>query len=118
MLEFTATEKGTQYDRVGALWIGNLEVLRTTTAEPTAAGIEWHFERDLTDYREYISSTPNLYTSLSIPNNVDSTYTGIISVSVVLTFYEFDSLDSEKEYYSTVTEVLPLTSAPSACNYR
>lgn len=113
VLKFSANEKGTQFDRFGALWIGNLEVLRTTTAEPTSTGIEWNLERDITDYREYLSSSSNLYTSLSIPNNVDSTYTGIIEVNVVLTFFKFDSSESEEESYSSMTEVLPLTNAPS-----
>lgn len=39
ILTFTAQEEGTQYDRFGAIWIGDIEVLRTTTAEPTSKGL-------------------------------------------------------------------------------
>ena len=38
VLTFSAQEAGTQYDRFGAIWIGDIEVLRTTTAEPTSDG--------------------------------------------------------------------------------
>eukprot|EP01035_Chromulina_nebulosa_P019447 gene19447-25328_t len=35
ILTFTAQEQGVQYDRVGAIWIGDIEIVRTTTPEPT-----------------------------------------------------------------------------------
>ena len=39
-----ATEIGLQFDRFGALWIGDIEILRTTTPEPTSTGIIWNIE--------------------------------------------------------------------------
>lgn len=108
ILEFSAFEQGVQYDRVGAVWIGDIEVVRTTTPEPTANGITWSFETDVTIYSEYFrSSGENLFTSLSIPNNVDATYTGVINVNVFMIFYVAD------EPSNVVTDVIPLTKAPS-----
>ena len=109
-MKFAASEQGTQFDRYGALWIGDIEVLRTTTAEPTPDGITWSFEKDLTVYGNYFKSTSPLYTLLSIPNNIDSTYTGVIFVEVSLTFYVEES-DTQAE--KSVVEVLPLTKAPT-----
>lgn len=37
----TVTSSGTQYDRLGMVYLNSTEVFRTTTAEPTKAGIEW-----------------------------------------------------------------------------
>lgn len=37
----TVTSAGRQFDRLGIVYLGDLEVFRTSTAEPTAPGIEW-----------------------------------------------------------------------------
>ena len=49
-LHFHGRVSGVQFDRYGALWLGGVELLRTTTPEPSPAGIEWLVERDLTAY--------------------------------------------------------------------
>lgn len=64
-------------------------MLRTTTAEPTASGIVWKLEKDVTAYSQLFFSSHSA--SLSIPNNVDSTYTGIPLVTISLTFYATDT---------------------------
>mmetsp|Transcript_15991 Transcript_15991/g.22037 ORF Transcript_15991/g.22037 Transcript_15991/m.22037 type:complete len:676 (+) Transcript_15991:32-2059(+) len=108
ILDVSASEYGTQFDRYGALWLGNIELLRTTTPEPTAAGIAWHIEKDVTLYGSYFT-TPNLTAYLAIPNNVDSTYTGVIQIEATLTFYKPD-LEGKFPPLS-LPIVLPLTSA-------
>lgn len=80
-----ASENGTQYDRYGAFWLGGVELLRTTTAEPTSEGIVWKLEKDVTAYSQLFLVAQSA--SLSIPNNIDSTYTGIPLVTITLTFY-------------------------------
>jgi hypothetical protein len=111
-LKFIAREKGVQYDRFGAVWIGNVEVLRTTTAEPTANGILWSTVKDISIYKDYIRKTDDLYTFVTIPNNVDSTYTGVISVTVELTV----TLSSEEEDSSEII-IYPLTNATQGISY-
>lgn len=86
ILDWNATIKGLQFDRVGAIWIGGVEVLRTTTPEPgnpslafililaDPDGITWHIERDLTEYSSYLQSPRNV--TLSVLNIVTSKYTG------------------------------------------
>jgi hypothetical protein len=41
VLEMAVTSIGTQYDRLGSLYLHHVEILRTSTAEPTPYGIEW-----------------------------------------------------------------------------
>ena len=96
-----------QYDRFGILWIGDIEVLRTTTPEPNAEGISWNVQKDISIYANYIYSTKDLTATLNIPNNVSPTYTGIIYADVSMTIY----METE-DVVSYFPNVLPLTRQP------
>ena len=85
VLEISGSVAGVQFDRAGALWLGGVELLRTTTPEPDAAGIHWKLARDLTEYAPLFASPANA--TLQIPNLVDATYTGVLYINVSLTFY-------------------------------
>lgn len=39
----TVTSRGRQYDRLGTVSFGDIELFRTSTAEPTTNGIEWTY---------------------------------------------------------------------------
>lgn len=56
------------------------------TPEPSPAGIDWHITRDVTVYGSFLASGEPMNATLSIPNVVDSTYTGALSISVSLSF--------------------------------
>jgi hypothetical protein len=58
ILEVAGRVKGVQYDRAGALWLGGVELLRTTTPEPTESGVQWSVERDVSTYRPYLNKPP------------------------------------------------------------
>jgi len=87
VLDWTGAVAGVQFDRYGALWLGGVELLRTTTPEPdgTATGVRWHIEKDLTEYRS-LFALEGVNASLSIPNTVTSTYTGIEQITATLSF--------------------------------
>ncbi|CAE7202752.1 unnamed protein product, partial [Symbiodinium necroappetens] len=51
VLMFDGHVRGVQFDRFGAVWFRGVELLRTTTPEPSPSGIEWHVERDITDFQ-------------------------------------------------------------------
>ncbi|MBW0486174.1 hypothetical protein O181_025889, partial [Austropuccinia psidii MF-1] len=50
ILSLTVTSKGNQYDRLGSIFLNGVEIMRTSTAEPTAQGIIWTIEKDITKY--------------------------------------------------------------------
>lgn len=50
VLDWNASVRGRQYDRIAGVWVGGVEVLRTSTAEPSPQGIAWHVEKDVTAY--------------------------------------------------------------------
>ncbi|WTX92722.1 peptide-N4-asparagine amidase A [Streptomyces sp. NBC_00637] len=78
--------KGRQFDRLGYLHVGGVEIFRTSTPEPSPAGIEWSVEKDVTRYTDTFRSARDV--EMLIGNVVDDTYTGVIDVKVTLTFYE------------------------------
>ncbi|MER6012112.1 peptide-N4-asparagine amidase [Streptomyces bluensis] len=85
VLRLDGKVKGRQYDRLGYLHIGGVEVFRTSTPQPSPDGIEWSVEKDITRYSDTLRTTQPV--DMLIGNVVDDTYTGIIDVKVTLTFY-------------------------------
>ncbi|WP_031071232.1 peptide-N4-asparagine amidase [Streptomyces sp. NRRL S-118] len=85
VLRLDGTVKGRQYDRLGHLAIGGVEVLRTSTPQPSPEGITWSVEKDITRYSDTLRRPQPV--EMLIGNVVDDTYTGVIDVTVTLTFY-------------------------------
>lgn len=85
VLRMDGKVKGRQYDRLGYLHIGGVEIFRTSTPEPSPDGIEWSVEKDVTRYSDTFRGDRDV--EMLIGNVVDGTYTGVIDVKVTLTFY-------------------------------
>lgn len=85
VLRLDGKVKGRQYDRLGYLHVGGVEIFRTSTPQPSPDGIEWSVEKDITRYSPTLRSAQPV--EMLIGNVVDNTYTGIIDVKVTLTFY-------------------------------
>ncbi|KAI3466043.1 hypothetical protein Pfo_022706 [Paulownia fortunei] len=85
VLEWTATCKGRQYDRIFGVWLGGVEILRSCTAEPRATGIVWTVKKDITRYHSLLMTEQTM--AVYIGNVVDSTYTGVYKVNVTFHFY-------------------------------
>ncbi|MFJ8637153.1 peptide-N4-asparagine amidase [Streptomyces sp. NPDC093568] len=85
VLRMDGKVKGRQYDRLGHLSIGGVEVFRTSTPEPSPDGIAWSVEKDVTRYSDTFRRTQDV--EMLIGNVVDATYTGVIDVKVTLTFH-------------------------------
>lgn len=83
--DFNVT-KGRQFDRTANVWLAGTNLYFGTTAEPRAnLSPSWHVERDVTQLSSIFgsASTGGVY----LGNTVDSTYTGIDSMSAKLLFY-------------------------------
>ncbi|WP_030604288.1 peptide-N4-asparagine amidase [Streptomyces fulvoviolaceus] len=85
VLRLDGKVKGRQFDRLGYLHIGGVEVFRTSTPQPSPDGIEWSVEKDVTRYSDTLRESQDV--EMLIGNVVDDTYTGILDVKVTLTFY-------------------------------
>ncbi|WP_308283580.1 peptide-N4-asparagine amidase [Streptomyces glomeratus] len=85
VLRLDGKVKGRQFDRLGYLHVGGVEIFRTSTPEPSPDGIEWSVEKDVTRYSDTFRTSRDV--EMLIGNVVDDTYTGVIDVKVTLTFY-------------------------------
>jgi hypothetical protein len=84
-LRLEGSVKGRQFDRLGYLKIGGVTVFKTSTPEPSAEGIRWAVEKDLSDYAGLLDRRQPV--EMLIGNVVDDTYTGVLAIKVSLTFY-------------------------------
>ncbi|PLW51828.1 hypothetical protein PCASD_00823 [Puccinia coronata f. sp. avenae] len=87
IFNLTTTSIGSQYDRLGRLYFDDIEIWRTSTAEPTKTGIVWTVTRDVSRYIPLLGS-PGLL-SLDIGNIVDKSVnlTGTFEVTLSGNFY-------------------------------
>ncbi|MFE3865464.1 peptide-N4-asparagine amidase [Streptomyces goshikiensis] len=107
VLRLDGKVKGRQYDRLGNLTLGGVEILRTSTPQPSPDGITWAVEKDVTRYRDTLSRPQPV--EMLIGNVVDDTYTGVIDVKVTLTFYAAERGPGRPAAPDTPDRVLPLT---------
>ncbi|MFD8999488.1 peptide-N4-asparagine amidase [Streptomyces sp. NPDC059582] len=113
VLRLDGKVKGRQFDRLGYLHVGGVEIFRTSTPEPSPDGIEWSVEKDVTRYSDTFRRAQDV--EMLIGNVVDDTYTGVIDVKVTLTFYA--SADGGRattpDRVSTPGHAPPLDRAPT-----
>ncbi|MFI6448571.1 peptide-N4-asparagine amidase [Kitasatospora sp. NPDC050543] len=76
---------GRQFDRLFTVRLGGVEMLLSSTPEPSADGIEWNVERDVTRYAPLLGGP--LPFALDLANVTDATYTGVFRISASFTFY-------------------------------
>ncbi|GAA1990118.1 hypothetical protein GCM10009817_35140 [Terrabacter lapilli] len=106
VMRLTGSVAGRQFDRLGHLDVGGVRMLTLSTPEPSADGIRWHVEKDVTELAPLLAEPQQV--QMSIGNVVNETYTGVIHVTVDLDFY---TTGRGAPAAPTSDEVLPLTSA-------
>jgi hypothetical protein len=87
VLAFSAEVAGDQYDRVAAVWLDGVELLRTTTAEPTPEGVRWTVLKDVTRYSALLRSPPGGVLHAMLENLVNDEFTGVYNVTVSFEFH-------------------------------
>ncbi|KAI4936748.1 uncharacterized protein J4E92_001472 [Alternaria infectoria] len=85
---FTVTSAGRQFDRLGVMFLDDTEVFRTSTAEPTQAGIIWTYVKDMSSYQSLFNTPQKIIFDLG--NIVDDTYTGSWYTTLTATFFTAD----------------------------
>ncbi|KAH7035842.1 peptide N-acetyl-beta-D-glucosaminyl asparaginase amidase A-domain-containing protein [Microdochium trichocladiopsis] len=90
VIRFTSTVRGRQYDRTGVMYLGDTEVWRLTTAQPTADGIVWGWDKDMTHFLSLWRQPQKLIFDLE--NIVNDVYTGIFNTTLTATFFQSDVL--------------------------
>jgi hypothetical protein len=84
-ISLTVTSAGRQFDRLALMYLGDIEVFRTSTAEPTASGIVWNYTKDMSAYSTLFHAPHKLIFDLG--NLIDDTYTGVWNTTLTATFF-------------------------------
>jgi len=108
---FTVTP-GTQFDRVGAIWIGDVQIFKTSTAEPTPAfGPTWSIQKDVSEYSPVLSAPNEVYAVVS--NYVVDGFNSVVYMTATLTFYETSAQFQAAPHPSAIIPVSPQGSPTS-----
>ncbi|KAF0719832.1 Aste57867_752 [Aphanomyces stellatus] len=87
-LRFSANvDAGRQFDRIAAVWVDGLELLRSTTQEPSAKiGPKWEIFKDVSHYRNIFAKGGNA--TVALDNVITDLYTSYFHVTVTVEFYK------------------------------
>jgi Peptide N-acetyl-beta-D-glucosaminyl asparaginase amidase A len=110
VFNFSATSRGRQFDRLGLMYLGDTEIWRTSTAEPTANGIHWSYVKDMTNYLSLFKEPQKIIFDLG--NLIDSTYTGTFNTTLTATFFQGDELST----VPPADQIFPISGRKSASN--
>ncbi|KAK9776185.1 putative Peptide-N4-(N-acetyl-beta-glucosaminyl)asparagine amidase A [Seiridium cardinale] len=86
VINFTVEVKGRQYDRWGSVYLGDVNILSTSTAEPTSYGITWTWLKDVTPYLSLWKEPQTLIFELD--NVITDVYTGLLNSTLTATFFK------------------------------
>lgn len=90
------------------MYLGDIEVFRTSTAEPTANGIVWTYIKEMEQYNALWAKEQKIIFDLG--NLIDSTYTGPFDTTLTAAFFTVP--DSE----ATADAILPISAEQSSAN--
>jgi hypothetical protein len=107
-ITLTVTSAGRQFDRLALMYLDDIEVFRTSTAEPTASGIIWEYTKDMSAYSSLFTSSHKLIFDLG--NLVDDTYTGVWNTTLTATFFTSHNTINPADI------ILPISTRKSATN--
>ncbi|KDN65454.1 hypothetical protein CSUB01_05500 [Colletotrichum sublineola] len=85
VINFTVEVKGRQFDRWGSVYLGDINIFSTSTAEPTPSGITWTWLKDSTPYLSLWKQPQTLIFQLD--NVITDVYTGLLNSTLTATFF-------------------------------
>ncbi|KAJ5130145.1 uncharacterized protein N7515_006184 [Penicillium bovifimosum] len=106
-INLTVTSRGKQYDRLAVMYLGDSEVFRTSTAEPTNNGIVWSYVKDMSQYTSLWKSPQKLIFDLG--NIINDIYTGPFNATLTAHF-------TQEQNVRTPDTILPISAKRSASN--
>ncbi|POS87398.1 hypothetical protein EPUL_001112 [Erysiphe pulchra] len=108
IINFTATSQGRQFDRLAIMYLSDVEVWRTSTAEPNKAGIVFEYIKDMSAYLSLWKTPQKLIFDLG--NLVDNTYTAPFNTTLSATFSMVNSVKNPAD------QIIPVSSRRSDSN--
>jgi hypothetical protein len=108
VFNFTVTSAGRQFDRLALMFLGDIEVFRTSTAEPVQTGIVWSYVKDMTSYLALLDKPQKIIFDLG--NLVDETYTGSWNTTLTATYF------AAEDAFEAADAILPVSARRSAAD--
>ncbi|PYH40542.1 uncharacterized protein BP01DRAFT_308105 [Aspergillus saccharolyticus JOP 1030-1] len=106
-INLTVTSMGRQYDRLAILYLGDVEIWRTSTAEPTSNGIAWTYVKDMSQFNALWKEKQKIIFDLG--NIITDVYTGYYNTTLTAYF-------SYESNVKTPDAILPISARRSAQN--
>ncbi|KAF2127431.1 hypothetical protein P153DRAFT_67389 [Dothidotthia symphoricarpi CBS 119687] len=106
--KFAVMSAGRQFDRLALMFFGDIEIFRTSTAEPTQNGITWTYVKDMTMYLALFQRPQKIIFDLG--NLVDDTYTGSWNTTLTAHFFTTD------ETIQPADNIIPVSARQSNAN--
>ena len=104
-MNFTVTTQGRQFDRLGIMYLGGIEVFRTSTAEPIPRGIVWTYIKEMEQYNTLWNASQEIV--FALPNIVNDVYTGPLATTLTATFFTVPDSPPRAD------QILPIAGNPS-----
>ena len=101
-INITVTTQGRQFDRLGIMYLGGVEIFRTSTAEPTPSGIKWTYVKEVGQYLALWKNPQDIV--FALPNIVNDVYTGPLNTTLTATFF------TVPDPPATADRILPIAS--------
>ncbi|KAH7094206.1 peptide N-acetyl-beta-D-glucosaminyl asparaginase amidase A-domain-containing protein [Auriculariales sp. MPI-PUGE-AT-0066] len=86
-MNLTSYAIGTQYDRLAEIYLGHVEIWRSSSAEPTKTGTVWSTVKDVTHYAPLFASVNDLMMDFSNIIAPDLLLDAPFEVTISVTFY-------------------------------
>ncbi|KAK6581849.1 hypothetical protein PZA11_005546 [Diplocarpon coronariae] len=103
MMNLTVHSKGTQFDRLAIMYLGDTEVFRTSTAEPRQAGISWTYMKDMSHLMAMWKTPQKVL--FDLPNQTTANLTGTYVTTLTATFF------NAQQAVNAANVILPLSAA-------
>lgn len=84
VITLTARAKGQQDDQLAIMYMGDVEVFRSYTAQPTPSGIRWTYQKDVSHYFSLFRSPQKIIFDLG--NEIEGKFTAPYEVKLTATF--------------------------------
>lgn len=108
IFNMSITSSGINYDRLGLLYLGDVEVWRTTTGMPVRTGIFYNFLKDVTVFDALLRTEQKVI--MQLDNIYNDVFTVNFNVTVTALYYDDDKV------FTPASTILPISSKQSSAN--
>ncbi|KAL0956183.1 hypothetical protein HGRIS_002343 [Hohenbuehelia grisea] len=108
-LNLTVYSKGTQYDRLSAIYLAHTEIWRSSSAEPTKTGTVWTTLKDVSHYTALFSKPGDLMMDFSNIIDPSLLLDGAFEVTLTATFFAPTKNFPTAKVFDTITPLSNLS---------